>query len=85
MPSTPLRACGATHYGGPRPSDSVLLGSVGLEHAEGPLLYLMIVSGGVLSQRYGHNEGDGQTEDEGVTSHDECGDVMLRRMPSHLT
>ena len=59
-PTTPLWACGATPCGGSRPSDSFLLRSEGLDHAE------KVVSGGDIYEGYGHGGpgvclADGQT------------------------
>ena len=59
--TTPLWACGATPYGGSRPSDSFLWRS------EGASTGFMVASGGVLSEGYGHSGpgvrlGNGQTE-----------------------
>ena len=88
--TTPLWAYGATPGGGSRPSDSYLSRSEGLVHDEGPPTRFMVVSGGVLSEAYGHDGpgvflGDGQTEAEGVPSQGGRGDALLRRMPPYLT
>ena len=70
-----------------RPSDSLLPRSEGLDHAEGAFRDFMVASGGVLSEGYGHSGpgvylGDGQTENEGVTSKGGRGDA---HMPPYLT
>ena len=53
-------------------------------------LSLMIASGEVLSEGYGHGGpgvclGDGQAEADGVTSQGGRGDALLRRTPTYLT
>ena len=85
----PPWACGATHCGRSRPSDSFLSRSEWLDHAEGGQRASWL-RGGVLSEWYGHVGpgvclGDGQTEAEGVPSQGECGDALLRRMTPYLT
>ena len=59
-----------------------------LDHAEEAPTRFMVASGGVLSDGHGGPGvcvGDGQTEAEGVPSHDGRGDVLLRRMPPYVT
>ena len=61
-----------------------------LDHAEGPPTFFMVASTGGLSEKYGHDrrgvfQGCGQTEAEGVSSQDERGDALLRRMSPYLT
>ena len=73
-------------YGPSHPSDSILSGSEGLDHAEGPPACSVVASDGVASEGYGHDgpgvcPGEGQTEDEGVPSQGGRGDALLQRMP----
>ena len=66
VPTKLLRACAATPYGGSRPSDHVLSGSEGLDHAEGPPACFAVASGGGLTEGY-DNGGSGVCLDDGQT------------------
>ena len=50
----PIWACSATPYRGSRPSNPGLSGSGGQNHAEAPPSCIVVASGGVLSEGYGH-------------------------------